>query len=135
MSKAVKNLTKSVSNTINASTELVNVSTEVLANTTGCLSSGIKATPSVLKELVLIPFSATSGYIQQEEGLTKEEADRKAYRYVEMETKDSIRELSEGLGKLASDIFADDEDDLSAEDLAKQHTKAELAQMLADARS
>jgi hypothetical protein len=83
----------------------------------------------------LIPLSATSGYIQQEEGLTKEEADRKAYRYVEMETKDSIRELSEGLGKLASDIFADEEDDLFAEDLAKKHTKAELAQMLADACS
>ena len=110
MNKSVNNVTKSVSNIAKATTGALATTTEVLADSTGVLSSSIESTPAVLKALLTVPFNAAKGYLMEAEGLTKEEAELVAYKYIKQDISVTINESAESLGKIAASMYADDED-------------------------
>ena len=104
----LNNIKKSIGNTFTAATAVVSVSTELLADTTLYISSGVGATPAVLKELAKSPFSAGKGYLMESEGITAEEAEARAFKYVNQEVSVTIREGGEGAGKLLSNLFKEE---------------------------
>ena len=137
MAQAVNNLVQASKHLINAASSTINVGCQVINDGSKLINSGVQDTPAVCKALFESPCAAAKGYIMEAEGVSAEEAEARAYKYVRQELSRTITEAGEGSGKLLAALLKDDlvEGDVSVEDLAKQHTKAELAKMLKDARS
>lgn len=109
MTNNLKNIKKSVSNTVGAATSVVSVTTEMVADVSGLLSNSIGATPAVLRALLASPFSAAKGYLMEAEGLSEQEAERAAFKYLEQNLALTIAQGGEGAGKLLAQLLADDE--------------------------
>jgi hypothetical protein len=104
----LNNIKKSITNTISAATSVVSVSTELMADTSLYISKSIGATPTVLKELAKTPFSAGKGYLMESEGISAEDAEKRAFKYINQEVSVTIREGGEGAGKLLADLFKEE---------------------------
>lgn len=111
MSNNIKNITKSVSNTTSAATGAVATATELLADGTELMSTSVKATPAVLKALLTSPFAAAKGYLMEAEGMSAEDAELAAYRYIKQDVALTITEASEGAGKVVAALFDDEDSD------------------------
>ena len=109
----IKNIKKSISNTFGAVTQVVSVSTELLADTSLFISNSIGATPNVLKSMTQTPFTAARGYIMESEGISKEDAHKRAFKYIDQDVATTIVELSEGSGKLLADLFKEEADPIT----------------------
>lgn len=110
-SNNVRNIKRSVGNTLNAATGAVAVTTEVIADASELLANSISQTPAVLKALLHSPFSAAKGYLMEAEGLSEQEAEAVAFHYLNQDLSTTIREGSEGVGKLTAALFEDDDSD------------------------
>lgn len=111
MSNNIRNIKTSVSNTVTAATSTVAVGTEVLADSTKLVADTISATPTVMKALLLSPFSAAKGYLMEAEGLSEQDAEKAAFKYLEQDVATTIKEGGEGAGKLLAELFKDLEED------------------------
>lgn len=107
----LNNIKKSIVNTFSAATAVVSVSTELLADTSLYISKSIAAAPGVAKELAKTPFSAGKGYLMESEGISAEEAEARAFKYINQEVRVTIREGGEGAGKLLADLFKEESSD------------------------
>lgn len=123
MSSNIKNIKKAVGSTVSAATGVVAVGTEVVADSSSLISNSIGATPSVLKALLLSPFSAAKGYLMEAEDLTAEQAEVAAFKYLEQDVATTIRETSEGSGKLIAQLFDEDEDPITASEKKEVNDK------------
>ena len=72
--------------------------------------SGVANLPETAVALVQVPMAATKGYLVQE-GVAEEEAQARAYRFVNQSLAVTITEGAEGCGALCSSLF-DEEDDV-----------------------
>lgn len=109
----IKNIKKAVGNTIGAATSVVAVSTEIVADTSGLVANTIGATPSVLKALLISPFSAAKGYLMEAEGMKPEEAETAAFHYIEQDVAVTIAQGGEGAGKILAQLLDEDEDPIT----------------------
>lgn len=109
MSNNLRNIKRAVGSTVSAATGVVAVGTEVVADTSSLISNSISATPSVLKALLVSPFSAAKGYLMEAEDLTAEQAEAVAFKYLAQDVATTIQEAGEGSGKLIAMLFEDEE--------------------------
>ncbi len=124
MSNNIKNITKSVSNTASAATGVVALAADLLIDGTDLVSNGVHATPAVLKALLSAPFAAAKGYLMEAEGMSADEAELAAYRYIKQDVSLTITEVSEGAGKLVAGLFDEyDEDDNNVDSVKKEERK------------
>jgi len=69
-------------------------------------------TPSVLKAVLKTPFAAGKGYLMEAEGLTPQEAELIAYKYLNQDITDTIEQVGEGAGKLLANLFTEAADEV-----------------------
>ncbi len=82
---------------------------EVTADAVGYAESAVKSTPAVVKALVQAPFAAAKGYLMEAEGLSAEEAEKRAYKYARQDLSRTIAEAAEGSGKLLAELMKEEE--------------------------
>jgi len=109
MSNNIKNIKKAIGNTIGAATSTVAVTTEAVADSSGLLANSIASTPAVLKAVLVSPFSAAKGYLMEAEGLSAEEAQTAAFKYLEQDVAVTIARGGEGVGKLLASLLEDED--------------------------
>ena len=115
MAQAVNNIVKASKNIINAATSTISVGCQVIADSTELLNSGIADTPAVCKALLSSPCAAAKGYIMEAEGVSAEDAEARAYKYVRQELSRTITEASEGTGSLLHTLLKDDDAPVSVD--------------------
>ncbi|MFK5984811.1 MAG: hypothetical protein QM479_05245 [Pseudomonadota bacterium] len=111
MKTNIRNIKKSVSNIITAAVTTVSVVTELAADTTSLAAKAIAATPKIGKATLLLPFSASEGYLMEADNMSAEEAEEAAFKYVKQEVATTIDQAGESAGKLVAMMFEDDEDE------------------------
>lgn len=112
MSKSLNNLVRASKNVISAATSTISVGAQMVADGTELLNAGVVDTPRVMGALLATPFAATKGYLMEADGLSEEQAELKAYKYIKQELSRTIQEVGVGSGKLLADLLK--EDDLDA---------------------
>ena len=110
MSKSTSNLVRATKNTFSAAINTVGLGAQILADGTELLNKSIGQAVPCTKAVALLPFSSTKGYLIQE-GVSEEEADARAYKYVRQELSVTIEAVGVGSGKLLADLLKDDLDD------------------------
>ncbi len=55
------------------------------------------------------PFSAAKGYLMEADNLSEEQAEAVAFKYLAQDVATTIQEVGEGSGKLAAQLFEDEE--------------------------
>ena len=108
MANAISNLVQASKSLINAASSTVNVSCQVVADSAELLNKSIHHAPGVVKATIQLPMAASKGYIMESEGVSAEEAEERAYKYVRQELSRTIQEAGEGSGKLLADLFKDE---------------------------
>lgn len=112
MSNSVNNLVRATKNVFNAAITTVSVTAELLGDGTELLNSTIKQAPKVTGAVLTTPFAATKGYHMEASGMSEEEAEAKAYRYLRQELSVTIEEVGVGSGKLLADLLKEDDIDV-----------------------
>ncbi len=107
MSNSIHNVVRAAKNTINSLTSTVDVGCQLVADGTGLVNKGISAAPRCGLQVLLIPFSLAKGMLIQN-GVSEEEADSRAYKYVRQDLSRTIEEVSVGTGKALAELLKDD---------------------------
>jgi len=104
----IKNLATATKTLLNVASSTISVTAEVLVDSVELLHTGIKATPATIKATLEVPFAAGKGYIMESEGIDAEEAEARAYKYVNQSVAQTIKDSSEGAGKLLADMLKEE---------------------------
>ena len=99
---------------VNVPLEVGAAAVQVTADSVDVATSGVRATPGVIKAILRAPFEAASGYIQEAEGVTRDEAQERAFRYLKQDLAQTIDEGAEASGKLLAEFLKDDDDNADA---------------------
>jgi hypothetical protein len=121
--KAINNLVQATKNTIGAVINTASIGTQLLADGTGLLNSGVSEFKPVAKSLLLLPFSATEGYLV-EEGMDVEQAQQVAYKYVKQPLSLTITAVGVGSGALLADLLKEDNLEVAVVDKKEVAVKA-----------
>ena len=106
--KAVNNVVNATGNILNTVGNGIEVSSELVAAGTGVINHSVKSTPAILGALLTAPFAAAKGYIMESEGVTADEAELRAYRFVRQNLSVTITEAGVGTGKAIAAILAEE---------------------------
>ena len=112
MTNSVNNVVRATKNIVYAASSLIDVSAQLVADGTELLNSGITEAPQVTKALLASPFAAAKGYIMESEGVSEEQAEERAYRYLKQQLSVTIEEVGVGSGKLLAIMMKDDDEDV-----------------------
>jgi len=107
--KAINNLVQASKNVVNAATSTISVGAQMVADGTQLLNNSVVETPQVMKALLSTPFAAAKGYIMESEGVSSEEAETRAYKYLQQNLSRTIEEVGVGSGKLLADLLKEDD--------------------------
>ena len=110
--KAVTNVVTAVKNILNTAGNSIEVASTLVADGTGVVNKSVSSTPAVLNALLTAPFAAAKGYIMESEGVSAEEAELRAYRFIRQNLSVTIEQAGVGSGKVLAAILA--EEDLDA---------------------
>lgn len=111
-----RNLKFTVSNVFNAATSIVKVASELTLEVSDITAKSINQVMPVTKELLKVPVSAYAGWLE-ESGMTKAEADAKAYALLDHSLSDMVKLTSAESGKLLHKLLDewDEEEAVKAE--------------------
>jgi hypothetical protein len=109
---AITNVVKASKNTVSAAINTVGLGAQLLADGTELLNSSIGQLKPTSKAILSLPFSATKGYLVQE-GMSEEQADAQAYRYIRQDLSRTVEAIGVGSGMLLSELLKEDDTDVS----------------------
>ena len=105
----VKSNVKSiVINTIDTPLSLGSTALQLTADGANLVNKTASATPAVLKAIFKSPIDAVVGYIMEAEGVTKDVAQKRAYKYLEQDVATTIADAGEGAGKLLAELLKEE---------------------------
>lgn len=116
MSKSIKNVVTATANIINTATSTINVGAQLVADGSAMLNTAVLHSPDVMRALLQAPFAAAKGYIMENEGVSEEIAEARAYRFIKQDLARTITDGSTGAGKLLVSLFDDEEADVDVVD-------------------
>lgn len=112
---ALNNVVQAVKNVINTVGNSIEVSSTLIADGTGVINKTVSSTPVVLQALLTAPFAAAKGYIMESEGVSEDEAEQRAYRFIRQNLSVTITEAGVGSGKLLADLLKEEDLDVAVD--------------------
>ena len=109
MAKVASNLVQAAGNVLKAASTTINVGSQLVLDSSELLNNSIGSAPAVTKALLQSPFAAAKGYIMESEGVSEQEAEERAYKYLKQELSRTITDAGEGSGKLLADLFKEEQ--------------------------
>ena len=107
MNENVKNIKTSVGDLVGSATGLVALTCKGVAGIAKLTRSTIEAAPECGKQGLFLPFHAATRY-NMEQGMERQAAHAKAFKYVEQPLADTIVQIGEGTGALVAELLKDE---------------------------
>ena len=108
MGQVTTNLKQAFSHTFSAAATTLVVASKLTADTASFAATSVGSVPAVIKATASSPFSAAEGYIVDDRNISREEAHKIAFKYVEQPLSVTITEASFESGKLLSQLLRDE---------------------------
>ena len=112
----MSNIKAAASDSIGVATSTFALALTLTAGAIKLAGGIVKAAPEVAQATAELPFSASQGYIAEDEGIEMAEARGRAFKYVDQDLATTIADAGKGSGKLIAQLFADMDTDANDAD-------------------
>ena len=120
--KAITNVVTAAKNILNTAGNSIEVASTLVADGTGVVNKSVSSTPAVLNALLTAPFAAAKGYIMESEGVSADEAELRAYRFIRQNLSVTIEQAGVGSGKVLAAILAEENMDDAVDHISEEIT-------------